>query len=49
MGLVIILLFKLSKNPIIIKKAKFSKTILSGLALLIIVVYMFLVISYFSD
>jgi uncharacterized membrane protein YukC len=45
----VILPFKLSKNLIIIKKAKFNKTILSGLALLIIVVYIFLVISYFSD
>jgi hypothetical protein len=44
-----ILPFKLSKNPIIVKKAKFSKTMLSGSALLIIVVYMFLVISYFND
>jgi hypothetical protein len=45
----VILPFKLSKNPIIVKKAKFSKTMLSGLALLIIVVYIFLVVGYFSD
>jgi hypothetical protein len=49
MGLVVILPFKLGKNPIIAKKAKFNKTILSSLALLVIVVYMFPVIGYFSD
>jgi hypothetical protein len=45
----VILPFKLGKNPIIVKKVKFSKTILSGSALLIIVIYIFPVISYFSN
>jgi hypothetical protein len=45
----VILLFRLSKNLIIVEKVKFSKTMLSGSAFLIIIVYIFLVIGYFSD
>lgn len=47
MRLVVIFLFRLSKNPIIVEKVKFSKTILSDSALLIILIYIFLVIGYF--
>jgi uncharacterized membrane protein len=45
----VIFLFRLSKDLIIVEKVKFSKPTLSDLTLLVIVIYVFLILGYFSS
>jgi hypothetical protein len=47
-GLAVMFLFKLVKNPVMAVKAKFSETMLSNSVCFITVVYMFLTVGCFG-
>jgi hypothetical protein len=48
-GLAVIFLFRLGKDLIVVEKAKLSKTMLSDLILLIIVIDVFLILGYYGN